>query len=74
MMKCSNCHVDSAMYRATVRVCPKCGALLDADELFRLFEKLKISKKSKTLIKKEIRARMFYYKVLLKSPKASSTH
>lgn len=72
MMKCSKCDVDSAMYRATVRVCPKCGAILDANELFRLLEELKISKKSKRFIKEEIQTRMVFNRVL-KPPKAPST-
>lgn len=72
MMKCSKCDVDAAMYRATVRVCPKCGAILDANELFRLLEELKISKKSKRFIKEEIQTRMVFNRVL-KPPKAPST-
>jgi len=54
MMKCDKCHVDSAMYRATVMVCPKCHGILNAEQLFQLLEKLRISKELVEQIKKEI--------------------
>ena len=44
MKKCPKCNVDSAMYRATVRVCPNCGRMLDAEELFRLLGELGVAK------------------------------
>jgi Zn-finger nucleic acid-binding protein len=43
MLKCPKCGVDSAMHRATVRVCPECGRILDAEELFRLLKELGVS-------------------------------
>ena len=59
-IKCPKHHVDSAIYRATVRVCPKCGDILDAEELFRLLEELKIDK---ALIEK-IRSAILYKNIL----------
>lgn len=59
MIKCPNCDVCSAMHRATVRVCPKCGDILDAEELFRLLKELKIIE---TLIEK-IKAEIAYEQV-----------
>lgn len=43
--KCPKCNVDSATYRAQVKVCPKCHSILDAQELFRLLEQMGMSKK-----------------------------
>jgi len=43
MIKCPECGVDSAMYRATVSVCPKCGLILDAGELLQLLKNLGFS-------------------------------
>ena len=43
MMKCPDCGRDSALHRATVRVCPECGRVLDAEELFRLLKEVGVS-------------------------------
>ena len=53
MMKCPECDVYSSMYRAVVRVCPKCGRVLDAEELFRLLETLGLTEETIEKIKKE---------------------
>lgn len=44
MKKCPKCNVDSAMYRATVEVCPSCGRILNAEELFKLLGELGVAK------------------------------
>lgn len=42
MLKCPK-HKEYSLHRVTVRVCPKCGSILDANELFRLLKELGIS-------------------------------
>jgi len=59
MMKCPKDRIDSAMHRATVMVCPKCGRILDADELLRLLKKLGLSNE----LIKEIKKEMTFHKV-----------
>ena len=54
MMKCSKCKVDSAAYRAEVMVCPKCGRILNADQLLQLLKKLGMSKELIKQVKTEI--------------------
>jgi len=54
MMKCPKDKVDSATHRATVMVCPKCGRILNADELLRLIKKLGLSREVIEQVKKEI--------------------
>ena len=60
MIKCPKDNVYPALHRATVRVCPKCGDILDAEQLFRLLKELKIDKE---LIEK-IRSAVFYNNIL----------
>ena len=53
MVKCPKCDVYPAIHRAEVRVCPKCGRILDAKELFRLLETLGFTEKTIERIKEE---------------------
>ena len=60
MIKCPKDNVYPFLHRATVRVCPKCGDVLDAEELFRLLKELKVDKE---LIEK-IRSAILYKNIL----------
>ena len=60
MIKCPKDNVYPSLHRATVRVCPKCGDVLDAEELFRLLKELKVDKE---LIEK-IRSAILYKNIL----------
>lgn len=59
MIKCPKCKKYPAIHRAEVRVCPKCGDILYADELIRLLEELGISKELIEKIQGEIVLRKF---------------
>jgi hypothetical protein len=54
MMKCPKDKVYSATYRAEVMVCPKCGRILNADQLLQLLKKLGVSKELIKQVKTEI--------------------
>ena len=54
MMKCRKCNKDSAAYRAEVRVCPQCHAVLDAEQLLKLLKRLGINGTVLKRIKKKI--------------------
>ena len=58
MMKCPDCDRDSALHRATVRVCPECGRVLDAEDLFRLLKEIGVSKNTIKQIKTGFRFRV----------------
>lgn len=45
MRKCPECEAEASMYRATVYVCPKCGSIINAEELFRLLERIGVKRK-----------------------------
>ena len=55
MMKCPDCGRDSAMHIAAVMVCPGCGRVLDAKELFRLLEELGVTQDTIEKVKNEFR-------------------
>jgi len=57
MMKCPKDKVNSAVHRATVMVCPKCGRMLNAKELLRLLKRLGFSKRLVKDVQTEIRKR-----------------
>jgi hypothetical protein len=57
MMKCPKDKVNSAVHRATVMVCPKCGRILNAKELLRLLKRLGFSKRLVKDVQTEIRKR-----------------
>jgi len=55
-IKCPE-HEKYAIHRAEVRVCPKCGYVLDADQLYRLLRELEINDKLIDQIRTRIRKR-----------------
>jgi len=57
MKKCPKCNVDSALYRAIVEVCPNCGRMLDAEELFRLLGELGVPKDAIESVKRQLLVR-----------------
>jgi transcription initiation factor IIE alpha subunit len=59
MLKCPK-HEEYSLHRANVRVCPKCGRILDANELFRLLKELGISDDLIKKIEEEISVREVY--------------
>lgn len=67
MIECLKCNADSAMYRATVWVCPSCGDILNAEQLFRLLENLEISKRLARRIRIEIAFKRMFSHYSLKS-------
>jgi len=54
MMKCPKDKSDAAVHRAKVMVCPKCGVILDAEELLRMLKRLGISKRLVEGVQSEI--------------------
>jgi len=54
MMKCPKDKIDSAVYRATVMVCPQCGRILNTDELVRFLKRLGLSNELIKQTKKEL--------------------
>jgi len=53
MMKCPK-HDAYSLHRAVVRVCPECGRILDAEGLYIMLERLKISHDTIEKIREEL--------------------
>lgn len=57
-MECPK-HNAYSTHRAEVRACPKCGRILDAEELYRMLESLGISQDTIEKVKEEIILKIF---------------
>ena len=57
MRKCPKHKLDRAILRAKVEVCPKCGAILHAEELFRLLREAGIDGGLEERLEEKIKAK-----------------
>jgi len=55
MKKCPKCKRDSATHKIIVEVCPECGCILEAENLYKKLRQLGISQDVIDKIKCEIR-------------------
>jgi hypothetical protein len=53
MLKCTKCDRELSEHKATVRACPNCGRILDAEPLFRLLKELRFSEEAISKIRDE---------------------